>query len=699
MPDPIFGVPPELLGRDGELQQISWFADAVSEGPAALVFEGEPGIGKTTLWSRAVSDAAARGHTVLVSRPAAPEARLSFTALGDLLRDVGTELVQALPRPQRRALDVALLREEPRGAPPDWRAVGIAVVGVLSASASDHPTVVAVDDLQWVDRSSSRVLEFALRRVRGTPIGVLAAARTDEEAAPVGLTRALPTDRVRDVHVGPLSGDDLDRLIRSRLDITLPAPALRRLHRVSGGNPFFALEIARAEARGEPRPTGQSLPIPKSLRDDLLRHHLSTLPASARDLLLVASAASRPTVRLLERTTGKDDVSASLAKAVAAGIVVREADSVAFTHPLFGAAVYSTASREHRHLIHRRLAEVVEDPEERARHLALAADAPDEDVASPLEEAARRATARGASDAACDLYELALRLTPAERPAQVRQRRIDAAASQLAAGDHARGMAHLERALAASAEGAERAEVLWLLARAAASAGQVERSSSLLHEALEEQGAPSPLRRSIHSELALVGWELGILPEAEVNARHALEQVSGASADPLTRMRIERNRAIAAAAGGDIVRAAELLGGGLRSHDLLTSDAELGRTLILLGTLRRRAKQKRAAREALHEAIDVFEGLGAPIWTQRARAEAARIAGRRPGEGALTPAERGVAALAAAGRTNREIAETLFMSVRTVEGHLSHVFAKLGTRSRTELALFFDPSERPPIPK
>ena len=73
---------------------------------------------------------------------------------------------------------------------------------------------------------------------------------------------------------------------------------------------------------------------------------------------------------------------------------------------------------------------------------------------------------------------------------------------------------------------------------------------------------------------------------------------------------------------------------------------------------------------------------------ERATEELARISGRRPSEGQLTPVEHRVARLAAAGRTNREIADVLFMSVRTVEGHLSRIYAKLGIRSRIDLALF-----------
>jgi DNA-binding NarL/FixJ family response regulator len=102
--------------------------------------------------------------------------------------------------------------------------------------------------------------------------------------------------------------------------------------------------------------------------------------------------------------------------------------------------------------------------------------------------------------------------------------------------------------------------------------------------------------------------------------------------------------------------------------------------------VRRQAQQKRAAREALEEALRIFEELGAPLWADKARAELKRISGRRAPSEELTETEGRVAELAAQGRTNKEIASELFMARSTVEGHLSHVYRKLGIRSRTELA-------------
>jgi DNA-binding CsgD family transcriptional regulator len=109
------------------------------------------------------------------------------------------------------------------------------------------------------------------------------------------------------------------------------------------------------------------------------------------------------------------------------------------------------------------------------------------------------------------------------------------------------------------------------------------------------------------------------------------------------------------------------------------------RALLALGTTRRRTRQKRPARVAIEDALEGFETIGASGWATKARAELGRIGGRTRAEG-LTAAERRVASLVAEGRTNREIAAALFLGERTVASHLTHIYAKLGVRSRTELA-------------
>jgi DNA-binding CsgD family transcriptional regulator len=148
-----------------------------------------------------------------------------------------------------------------------------------------------------------------------------------------------------------------------------------------------------------------------------------------------------------------------------------------------------------------------------------------------------------------------------------------------------------------------------------------------------------------------------------------------------------RARAMLASARDEHAAALGELDGALVLHDRLGDPFERGRTLLVLGGVRRRLGQRRAARDVLQEAVALFDDVGAATWAARARTELGRISGRRrEGTDALTPTEDQVAQLVAEGRTNREVAEELFISVRTVESNLTRIYAKLGVRSRTELA-------------
>jgi DNA-binding CsgD family transcriptional regulator len=113
---------------------------------------------------------------------------------------------------------------------------------------------------------------------------------------------------------------------------------------------------------------------------------------------------------------------------------------------------------------------------------------------------------------------------------------------------------------------------------------------------------------------------------------------------------------------------------------------ELGRTLLLEGIVQRRRRHRAAAKAALRRAEEVFVRLGAAVWTERARHELARIGVRSRPQRELTPVEVRVAGLVAEGLTNREIADRLFVSPKTVEATLTHVYRKLDIRARAELA-------------
>jgi DNA-binding CsgD family transcriptional regulator len=154
-----------------------------------------------------------------------------------------------------------------------------------------------------------------------------------------------------------------------------------------------------------------------------------------------------------------------------------------------------------------------------------------------------------------------------------------------------------------------------------------------------------------------------------------------------------RCRGLVAAARGAVEDAASLLERAVAQHEEVGDLFGQSRALLALGAVRRRQRQKRDARDAISAALAGFEQLGASTWIDKARAELGRIGGRQRAEG-LTAAERRVAALVAEGRTNREVAAALFLGERTVETHLSHVYAKLGVRSRVELARTFRSNEQ-----
>ena len=167
----------ELIGREEELAAIRAFVGGGGLGPAALVLEGEAGIGKSALWLAGVEEAEAAGLCVLRARPAEAEQPLAHAGLGDLLEGVLEDVGSVLSTPRRRALQVVLLRERASGEPVDDRALAVAVRDVLEALCDRRPVLIAVDDVQWFDRSSSGALAFALRRLSANGLLLLLTRR------------------------------------------------------------------------------------------------------------------------------------------------------------------------------------------------------------------------------------------------------------------------------------------------------------------------------------------------------------------------------------------------------------------------------------------------------------------------------------------------------------------------------------------
>jgi DNA-binding CsgD family transcriptional regulator len=493
----------KIVGREKELGRITGFLDGLKGGPRALLVEGEAGIGKTVVWAAVVDVGRARGLRTLCARPAGSEVKLSFSGLGDLMEPVLDDALPALPPPQARALEIALLRREARGAP-DRRAVGLALLAVVRLLSHDGPLIVAVDDLQWLDRPSGRVLEFTLRRLRTEPVGLFATVRASPGGSiPFDLDRALAEESTQRVALGPLTLGALHELLRSRLGLNLPRPKLVRVHEACGGNPFFALELARElQRQGLELAPGQPLPLSDNLRA-LVGRRIGRLPERVRDLLLVAAALSNPTVPVLAAVTGdSDQVEAGLERALRAGVIELQGESVRFSHPLLASVSYGAASPRRRRDVHGRSAKAVADVEERARHLALAARGPDAAVAGALDEACKAAAARGAPDAAADLSEQAARLTPSADVDWQRRRRREAARYAFIAGDTARARRLLEELLEELPAGAERARALLVLANILHPGESTEAATAACEQALREPVEDPGLKAEIHAALA-----------------------------------------------------------------------------------------------------------------------------------------------------------------------------------------------------
>jgi DNA-binding CsgD family transcriptional regulator len=918
-----------LVGRERELATVAAFVDAIPEGPRALLLEGEAGIGKTTIWLYAVGAAEARGFRVLQARPAESEAKLSYAVLADLVGRAFDVTRAALPAPQERALATVLLRLETEK-PADARTTATALVGVLTALAAERPLLLAVDDVQWLDPASEGALGFVARRLpQGT--GLLLTRRTDgAEEAPLGLDRVLLGDRFVRVLLGGFSLAVLRHLISGRLGVSLPRSTLARVAEASGGNPFFALEIAQALAgTAEEHTLDDPLPVPRRLQN-LVADRLSGLSAQGQDVVLAAATLSRPTVPLVVAAmSAETDALPAILEAEEAGVLVTEHERIRFTHPLLAASVYGCASDGRRRQLHRRLAEVVTDAEERARHLAQGVTEADETLAAEIEQAARQVSLRGANDAAAELFEASYRLTPADHREALARRRLGQAAARLRAGgvedagrlaesavvaedlpaalqaegfelfagiELERGagrvaIEYLERALAAAEDRDSRARLSTKLAfmcgivdpaqvlqRAEAAMGLVREEREpwllgsllidqfwagvflgrgarreLLERGLELEARADPadweaplFRRGFSPHPVPLGWFAHVDDVDAARARYTTEddwlRAHGAErgraqalgylglvelragrwdlaegylerscetigeldaispfANPFAwrsladayRGRFERARStllpliesgerlgdarsqalmldglglVEFAAGnhqaadrawtqmhrlhdaigfkeglhdrsephhiesllelGQFERAQETLARLVwRGHtlprlwidvtlpraralilaaegDLKTALAaldeldlaaasklpfELACALLVRGRLQRRLKQRASAARTLGRALEIFEHLGAPSWADETRSELARAAPRRRSTPELTATERRVAELAAAGLTNREVAQVAFMSPKTVEANLARVYRKLGIRSRAEL--------------
>jgi DNA-binding CsgD family transcriptional regulator len=456
-----------------------------------LLIEGEPGIGKTTLWLAALELARDKGFLVLSARAAAAESVLAYTALADLLDGVPASAWADLPEPQRAAVDQVLLRAD-NGSSTDQRAVAAAFLSVVECLSADGPLLVAIDDLQWIDPSSMHVVAFASRRLTG-PVGILGSVRTDGGG---GAWLQMPRpDALNRIQLHPLGIHDLHAAVSARLRRPFSRPTMGRIHEVSGGNPFYAIELARAIADGAP---GVETTLPRTLAD-VVRNRINGLDPDVHEALLAASCLPSPTVELVSSATISDDerLIELLENAETKGIIAIDGNQIHFAHPLLARGVYTEAAPGQRRTMHRRLADIVDEPELRARHLALAATSGDEVTLGALDTAAESARTRGAPAAAAELVDLAISLG-----GDTVERRLRSALYHFDAGDQERAHTVLEETIEQLAPGDLRAEALSRLAVVRLYGDGFFEGARLLQRALSEVRFDSPLRVQILITLA-----------------------------------------------------------------------------------------------------------------------------------------------------------------------------------------------------
>lgn len=563
-----------LIGRAVELEAVARFLAALGAGSAAaLVLDGPPGSGKSALLRTAAAAADAAGIQVL--RCEGDEAGAPFAALATLLREVEPAARAALPAPQRAALEAALAGGAATTAPigaafagaaatggaqpvealrATQRAVATATATLLSTLARERPLALLLDGAERLDRPSSLALEFCARRLPpGAGLLLTRLPHDDSERDGIALAALRHVDRAERHLLGPLSPEELERLLRARLQrpgLFEPAPARAELSRVcaaAGGNPGHALALAAALPAGEPAPAV----LPPSAAPPPFAQRLQTLDAHAAAALLAIVTATRPTLPLLRRLLGAA-ATTEVERLEALELVAVVGERVLPAHPLLAGVVYAAADHEQRRTLHRRLAQAVDDPEERARQLAHAELLPQ--ALPALRAAAAGAAARGAPATAAELLELAL--ARHDDPLL----RLRAAQHHFEAGDPARAETLLLSALVELRRGPARAEALLLLAELRSHDDSHPRARALLEQARLEAGDDRRLHAAIDLRLAVVLANRGLVVAAlapTVGARVVAEQLGD---DALLAQALALETALAFA-----------LGNGLDEHRLQRS--------------------------------------------------------------------------------------------------------------------------------
>ena len=543
-----------LHGRGTESAQLAALLDAARLGTAgSVVVHGEPGVGKSALLAEATS--AVADVRVLRTQGLESESPLAFAALHRLLRPV-LDLVDALPAPQAHALRVAFGQEAGSVEP---FLVALATLSMLTEAAEAQPVVCVVDDAHWLDAASADALLFATRRLDADPVAMIFAARDGDD-------RAFTPEGVPTLRLHGLDAPSVRAILAERASVAVPAEVSDRLLAETGGNPLALVELPTGLSDAQLSGTA---PLPPQLMltsgvERVFLERCRRLTAAAQTLVLVAVADDTGTLATVRRAAATLGAGAdALEEAEISGLLMVSGDSVTVRHPLVRSAVYQAATGSQRRDVHRALADALsglEDADRATWHRAAAAEGPDQELSTLLDEVGLRAERRGAYRAAADAHERSAELT------------VDA---------HARAA----RRLAA--------------ARNAWASGQATRASALLSAAREQADDPL-LVADIDRLRARIEFNVGSAPDAHRILTRAARRI--AAHDQVRALEMASAAAVARSHGAD--SGATLPPGTV---DLQVSAHDTTRTrclkLLLSSTLHDIAGNRSAAREELSTAI------------------------------------------------------------------------------------------------
>ncbi len=392
-----------LFGREHELRVLEQHIDAVNERGRALLIRGNAGVGKTALLEAATTFATGRGMSILSAAGLKPATHLPFAGLHELLHPI-LDRAERLPAPHQLALQSAFGLAN---ASADLFVIALAALNLLSEVAAERPTLIVVDDAQWLDPSSIRVLTFIARRLQSEPIVFLAASRDND---------SMPPDVLPEFRVERLGDAEALALLQTRYpNLT---PDLRdRVLRAAQGNPLALVELPKAPASASSIDGVLSEHLPFTARlEQLFAPVISELPSITRQLLLIAVVNDRPSLveaiaaaNLMNETPVSLD---ALTPAISARLVRMDSANLYFNCAMARSAIYHSSTFAERIACHSALAQVLrDDPVRAVWHQAAATVGSDDTVAESLRSAADRAQLSGDVRAAIHGLERAAQLS------------------------------------------------------------------------------------------------------------------------------------------------------------------------------------------------------------------------------------------------------------------------------------------------